>query len=91
MQGVRLLVSGRVQGVGFRVYTKRLADQLGITGAVWNTRHGHVEILAGHPTQGVLESFVKQVSDGPGYVQDVARTDLAVFEIDPGFEVRATV
>ena len=44
---VRLLVSGRVQGVGFRYSTYALALEIGdIYGRVWNNDNGTVEILA---------------------------------------------
>ena len=47
MQKVRLLVSGRVQGVGFRYSTYALALDIGdIYGRVWNNDDGTVEILA---------------------------------------------
>ena len=39
-------VSGRVQGVGFRVRTKLKADRLGLVGWVKNLDDGRVEILA---------------------------------------------
>ena len=45
MQKVRLLVSGRVQGVGFRYSTYALALEIGdIYGRVWNNDNGTVEI-----------------------------------------------
>ena len=47
MKKVRLIVSGRVQGVGFRYSTFALAQSLGdIYGRVWNNDDGTVEILA---------------------------------------------
>lgn len=40
------LISGKVQGVGFRAWTKRIADQMGICGWVRNLKDGRVETLA---------------------------------------------
>lgn len=42
----QLLVSGRVQGVGYRDWVVREAKRLGITGWVRNRKDGRVEILA---------------------------------------------
>ena len=42
----RYVVSGRVQGVGFRWTAQRVARSLGITGAVRNLPDGTVEIEA---------------------------------------------
>lgn len=42
---VHIIVSGKVQGVFFRDYTKKEADKLGLTGWVKNTDNG-VEIIA---------------------------------------------
>ena len=39
-------VYGRVQGVGFRIYVKELADRLGIRGTVRNAPDGSVEVTA---------------------------------------------
>jgi len=42
---VHVVISGRVQGVWFRVSTKQKAEQLGVTGWVKNTADGKVEAL----------------------------------------------
>lgn len=43
---VRVFVSGRVQGVGFRYFTYRQATKLELTGYVCNLSDGRVEIVA---------------------------------------------
>ncbi|MDQ3050293.1 MAG: acylphosphatase [Bacteroidota bacterium] len=46
MQTVSITVSGKVQGVFFRKYTKEAACKIGITGFVKNTNEGTVYIEA---------------------------------------------
>ncbi len=41
----RILVSGRVQGVGYRDWVVRTAQRTGLTGWVRNVKDGRVEIL----------------------------------------------
>ena len=40
-----ILISGSVQGVGFRYFIKKKADELGLAGWVRNTSYGKVEVL----------------------------------------------
>ena len=48
----RYLVSGSVQGVGFRLFTQHAAQKLRVTGYVRNRFDGRVEVLAtGTPEQ----------------------------------------
>lgn len=46
LKRVHLLISGKVQGVFFRVYAKQKAEEFGLTGWVKNAPNGKVEILA---------------------------------------------
>ena len=43
---VEIIVKGLVQGVSFRVYTKRKAASLGLTGYARNLPNGDVEVIA---------------------------------------------
>ena len=61
---VRILVSGRVQGVLFRKTMMDVAKTLGVTGWVRNLRDGSVEALAeGEKTR--LEELIEFCHSGP--------------------------
>lgn len=70
---VHLLVSGRVQGVGFREFIRRTAHQLGVGGWVRNLAGGQVEVVA-DGERPALEALVSAVSRGPAgaLVRDVS-------------------
>ena len=60
----RLLVHGRVHGVGFRVSVARAAQQRGVAGWARNRPDGTVEVvLEGH--EEAVESVVRLCRDGP--------------------------
>jgi acylphosphatase len=61
---VRAVVSGRVQGVGFRMWTLRRARALGVTGYTCNLDDGAVEVVA-EGSQMVLEQFITVLRRGP--------------------------
>ncbi len=60
----RFRVTGRVQGVFFRDSTRRMAQQLGITGFAKNEADGSVLVLA-CGTQGALEQLADWLKSGP--------------------------
>lgn len=57
-------VTGRVQGVGFRWWTRSLAQRLGLTGAVRNLPDGSVVVHA-RGSEARLEELRARLADGP--------------------------
>jgi acylphosphatase len=68
----RALISGRVQGVCFRAFTREEAHRLGLHGWVRNLDDGRVELLAEGPRSRV-EALLAWCRSGPPYarVEDV--------------------
>ncbi len=58
------MISGRVQGVGFRYFAERVANQLGICGYVKNLSTGSVEVYA-IGNELALEEFKRHLAEGP--------------------------
>jgi acylphosphatase len=63
---VKIVVSGRVQGVGFRYYIAIIARELRINGYAKNLFNGDVEIY-GEGRKELLEEFVKRAKLGPSH------------------------
>ena len=76
MAAARFLVSGRVQGVCFRAYTREQAVALGLRGFAVNLPDGRVEVLAVGESAAV-EELARWLRHGPplANVDDVARLD----------------
>jgi acylphosphatase len=84
----RFLVSGRVQGVGFRWHTVRAASALGLTGWVRNLPDGGVEVLAeGSPE--ALKALEAELRRGPlgAAVHDVESIEVEESGRFEGFRV----
>ena len=64
MKRIHLIITGRVQGVGFRWFCQGSARGLGITGYTKNTSDGSVEIEAQGDEEAV-DLFISAVSKGP--------------------------
>ena len=83
MTARRYIVKGRVQGVGFRYFTHRVAEALGIRGWVKNLPNGAVEGYA-EGDENPMEQFLTGIKKGPslGLVEEVE-----VGEVEPeGFQ-----
>ena len=82
MPCIRCLVSGRVQGVFFRVSTRDQAQLLGLTGQVSNLPDGRVAVTA-CGSQVALDSLQQWLREGPpqATVTEVQCEDCP----DPGF------
>jgi len=61
---VHAFVSGRVQGVAYRYFAERRADEIPVTGWVRNLSDGRVEIMA-EGEKADLESFLGFLRQGP--------------------------
>ena len=62
---VCVYIGGQVQGVGFRYYTLRTAQNLGLKGYVMNLSDSRVKAEA-EGEKGSLQKFASQMIVGPG-------------------------
>jgi acylphosphatase len=60
----RWFIHGRVQGVGFRYFAQREAEELGLTGYVRNLDDGRVEVYAMGP-ETKLSELAGRLHQGP--------------------------
>lgn len=70
-----VVISGRVQGVCFRMETKRVAESRGISGWVRNNRNGTVEAVF-EGEKGNVASVVEWCRKGPSH-SNVSRVDIS--------------
>ena len=73
MERLHAVVRGDVQGVGFRYFVQRRADQLGLRGWVRNNDDGTVEVVA-EGERPDLEQLKRALDEGPRMAQ-VDRVD----------------
>lgn len=81
MIALRMRVFGRVQGVGFRYYTARQANNYDIQGWVRNREDGSVEIFA-QGSEGKMRVFRECIERGPVYAS-ISRIDVTEEKPDP--------
>ena len=87
----RRVITGRVQGVGFRLWAKREARRHALRGWVRNRSDGSVEALAIGEAAAV-DAFAAACHSGPAMARVVAvHRSPAADDGTPGFEERATV
>jgi acylphosphatase len=82
-------VHGRVQGVGFRWWTRSRALELGLTGSASNRPDGRVQVVAQGPRQACEKLLdLLQNGDTPGRVDKVIADWSEVGDALPGFTER---
>lgn len=87
MVAVEIVVSGHVQGVGFRAFVRDLALHSHIRGEVWNRYDGCVVIRADHESERELHDFVDALWRGPGRVSRVEVTHVSEPIVRPDFVI----
>jgi len=89
MPCLRLLISGRVQGVWFRESMKREADRLGVTGWVGNLSDGRVEALICGNTEAIQAMRLWADKGSPLARVAGVETETAPMALYSGFEKRS--
>ncbi len=93
---VRVIIKGRVQGVGYRAWTQMEAYRLGISGWVRNRFNGDVEaVFAGSPD--AVEAICAACHRGPSqsrvtkvYVEEAGEAELVLAAPTSGFHQMPT-
>ena len=88
MPAARYVVQGRVQGVGYRYFVLRHAEELGIAGYAKNQADGTVEVVAEGADE-ALKELEERLNEGPSFahVSGVEREAIAERGAS-GFHVR---
>jgi acylphosphatase len=84
MKQLHIFISGRVQGVGFRYWTKRQAKKFGINGWVRNTEDGKVEVMA-QGSKDSLKMFEELLTQGP-FTAEVSSLETSFEDTEKKFE-----
>jgi acylphosphatase len=86
--GRKYVISGRVQGVGFRYHAQRAARDVGVTGWARNLEDGRVEVQ-GNGTAESLNEFEARLRKGPlgSDVRGFEMEEVGVVEGE-GFRIR---
>lgn len=85
---LHLLVEGRVQGVGYRFFTKETAEKYNCTGWVKNLPNGHVEAeIQGEENN--VQLAISSMRKGPrmGFVNDFTSYAIPVEITDKSFKI----
>lgn len=75
--GCKIIVTGKVQGVGFRYFTFKEASRLDLSGHAKNLRNGDVEVLL-YGDRGKIDKMLKWIKKGPetSCVDDINVTEI---------------
>lgn len=84
----KYIITGTVQGVGYRFFTQRAAARHQVLGYVRNLQDGRVEALAEGDAKAV-EDFKHELLTGPNYsnVEDIEETVLEPSNLYSSFRI----
>ncbi len=75
---LEILISGRVQRVGFRACVRRIATNLNVTGTVMNLPDGKVQVFATTDPM-ILEKFISMLYSCPrAVIRDIKTNELTL-------------
>ena len=85
---VSVVITGRVQGVSYRAWTRTEAQALGLSGSVRNRNEGGVEAVFSGPA-GAVDRMVALCWAGPpgARVSDIGVTEGGDLPVGSGFEI----
>lgn len=87
-KSLRIIYSGRVQGVGFRYTTRHISGRYDVYGYVKNLPDGTVEVVATGPAS-ELAGFMAEVAEAMrGYIAESCSEPYVSAETFRGFRVR---
>lgn len=92
LERLRIVITGRVQGVGYRWWFQNRAMEIGLTGWVRNRTNGAVEAeIQGTPDQ--LETLIRSAWQGPPLAKVILidRNSIGAVDGETGFSRRNTV
>ena len=82
MKTLEIIITGRVQKVGFRACARKIAMDLSVTGTVMNLTDGKVQIFASADPI-ILEKFISMLYGCPrAVIRDVKTTEIMVRTYD---------
>lgn len=74
------MVSGEVQGIGYRAFIKRRSQSLGVIGWVRNLEDGSVEAVFQGESE-IIEQIIAACNRGPVFARV---NDVQIFKEEPG-------
>ncbi|KRM56394.1 acylphosphatase [Lacticaseibacillus sharpeae] len=89
-EALKIRVTGRVQGVGFRWSTKAVADQLHIRGDVANQADGSV-IIHAVADHAAMTAFAQTIKQGPNKFVQVSTYEATPLASTPKYDGFAVV
>lgn len=90
MKTIELIITGRVQKVGFRACIRHIATSLGVTGEVENLFDGRVHVLATGEDV-ILEKFISMLYSCPrAIIRDISMKDYILTEF-PDFSIKRSL